>query len=63
MEVLRDRQLLQAMPKPESLVHGGGRVHHEGLLLDLTVRAGFFQALSLYVCTLKSTVTAHAGES
>lgn len=52
MEVLRGRQLPQAMHKLESLVHEGGRVQCEGLLFDLTVRVGFFQAVSLCACTL-----------
>lgn len=62
MEVLRGRQLLQAMHKLESLVHEGGRVQREGLLFDLTVRVGFFQLVSLCVCTLLKALLLHMQE-
>jgi len=62
MEVLRGRQLLQAMHKLGSLVHEGGRVQHKGLLFDLTVRVGFFQAASLCVCTLLKALWLHMQE-
>lgn len=59
MEVLRGRQLLQAMHKPESVVHEGGRVQCKGLLFDLTVRVGFFQVVSLCMCMLLTALLPH----
>lgn len=58
-EVLRGRQLLQAMYQLESLVHKVGRGQHWGLLFDLTVRVEFFQAVSLCVCTLWKALLLH----
>lgn len=59
MEVLRGRQLLQAVHKLDSRVHEGGSVQHEGLLFDLTVRVGFFQVFFLCVFMLLSAHLLH----